>query len=232
MNALQRMLLLAQLAGTLALLASDAPNLVKAVIFPCWWLLTFSLRISKAELLFYGAICSVFTVMDILTVQQGIFSFTQPDLAGLPLYEPLMWGFYVLHTLRMLNPPSLRFSPLSLLLLIPFATAFSCISDPTWLLITTAAILAAGLCAFHQSADIACVLYMMLLGAAVEYTGVTGGQWRYAEAPAGGVPLWFLTLWGGVGLFVRRIGLPLREAIHTMIQGRDAPEQLHIEARS
>ncbi|HYF49926.1 MAG TPA: hypothetical protein VEJ63_10995 [Planctomycetota bacterium] len=230
MNASRHALLLIQLAGTLTLLASDAPNILKAAIFPCWWLLTFGLDISKAELLFYGAICSVFTVMDILTVQQGIFTFNQPDVAGLPLYEPLMWGFYVLHTLRMVNASTPVFSWAALLLLIPFAAAFPSVSDPGMLLTVSGGILATGLLMFREREDLSCVLYMMLLGAAVEFTGVRSGQWQYPNAGSAGVPLWFLTLWGGVGFFARRLGLPALVRIQVLLNRR--PDgQLQLEAR-
>ena len=57
--------------------------------------------------------------------------------------------------------------------------------------------------------DFAYVAYMVILGALIEYTGVWAGQWSYPENPPGGVPLWFITMWGGVGLFTRRLVLPL-----------------------
>ena len=46
---------------------------------------------------------------------------------------------------------------------------------------------------------------------------ITGpGNWSLAPGgddgpgdPPGGVPLWFITLWGGVGLFLWRLALPL-----------------------
>jgi hypothetical protein len=52
---------------------------------------------------------------------------------------------------------------------------------------------------------------MVLLGAVVEYTGVNAGQWSYPGDVPGGVPLWFATMWGGIGLFFRRLILPLVE---------------------
>jgi hypothetical protein len=48
-----------------------------------------------------------------------------------------------------------------------------------------------------------------VLGALIEYTGVWTGQWHYPGRHLGGVPLWFLPMWAGVGLFTRRLVLPL-----------------------
>ena len=72
----------------------------------------------------------------------------------------------------------------------------------------TATLLVIGLLLFHEPQDLAYTGYMILLGAAIEYTGVYSGQWGYPGEPLGGVPLWFITLWGGVGLLLRRLVLP------------------------
>jgi hypothetical protein len=50
---------------------------------------------------------------------------------------------------------------------------------------------------------------MAALGALIEYVDVWTGQWHYPGHPYGGVPLWFVTMWAGVGLFARRLILPL-----------------------
>jgi hypothetical protein len=121
-----------------------------------------------------------------------------------------MWGFYVLHTVRMLDrtaPRPSRIHPL--FLLVPFAAAFGFISQPQLLLAVTGVILVSGLALFRERGDFIFVLYMILLGGTVEFTGVCSGLWRYPGSPAGGVPIWFVTLWGGVGLFVHRLVLPL-----------------------
>jgi hypothetical protein len=62
---------------------------------------------------------------------------------------------------------------------------------------------------FHEKLDLAYAGYMILVGALIEYTGVWSAQWGYPGSPPGGVPLWFITMWGGVGLFTRRLVLPI-----------------------
>ncbi len=147
--------------------------------------------------------------MDIVAVRQGAFRFSQPDVAGLPSWEYFMWGFYVLHIIRTLDGPAplSRWHvavPLAVLFALPFATA----SDSSLLLISSGAVLTIGLVLFHDRLDLLYVLYTVLLGAAFEYVGVWSGQWQYSDDPAGGVDLWFIALWGGVGLFTRRLLLP------------------------
>lgn len=161
----------------------------------------------------YAGACSFFTVMNALSLRQGIFAFTNPDVMGMPVYELFMWGFYLLHVKRLLDGPA----PISLptgawqawILALLYAGAFATISDPGKLLVVTGTLLLIGLILFHERLDLAYVVYMVFLGAAFEYTGVLSGQWTYPGNPLGGVPLWFVTLWGGVGLFLRRLVLPL-----------------------
>jgi uncharacterized membrane protein YoaT (DUF817 family) len=90
-----------------------------------------------------------------------------------------------------------------------YAAAFSALQNPTDLLLVSAALLVLALILFHEPWDLAYTAYMIALGAAVEYTGVLSGQWHYPGNPISGVPLWFVTMWGGVGFFCRRLLLPL-----------------------
>src|SRR5436190_1426312 len=83
-----------QLAGTVAIVALVPSNAIKAALLPCWWLLTFP-RLRASEIIFYAIACVFFTVMDVLSVAQGVFTFDHPDILGLPYYEPLLWGFYI-----------------------------------------------------------------------------------------------------------------------------------------
>lgn len=72
----------------------------------------------------------------------------------------------------------------------------------------SAALLAVCLALFNQRMDFAYAGYMAALGALFEYVGVWTDQWHYPGLPIGGVPVWFVTMWGGVGLFTRRLILP------------------------
>ena len=201
--------LLVQIPAAMAILAFVPGNLAKLGALLLMWALTFR-RLSKVEAWFYAIVCVFFTGMNAASLKQGIFSFTSPDVLGMPVYELFMWGFYLLHTRRVLGgaaPQGRRVAVWVLALL--YAVAFSAIHDGTVLLMVTGALLTVGLVLFHERNDLAYTAYLIAFGAAIEYTGVWSGQWQYPGAPVGGVPLWFITLWGGVGLFLHRLVLPL-----------------------
>lgn len=207
-----RLRLLLQIPATLAILAWVPGNLAKLGALLLLWLLSFG-RISRREGVFYLGACLFFTAMNALSLRQGIFAFSQPDVLGMPVYELFMWGFYLLHTWRLLGgaPPVARPAQRvqAWALALAYAAAFGSIADGNTLLLVTLALLLVGIALFHDAMDLGYVAYLIVLGAAIEYTGVHSGQWSYPGDPPGGVPLWFVTLWGGVGLFLRRLIVPL-----------------------
>lgn len=204
-----RLLLAVQLALTLAILAFIPGGWNKLVAFLTVWALTFR-EISAREFAVYLGVCGLFSVMDIMAVRQGVFRFERPDYLGLPAWEFFMWGFYVLHAARTLGAPvpagSLAKSfALAALFAVPFVT----LADP-WLLLAAAAFaLALAFAFFHERGDFVYAAYLAAVGALIEYLGVWAGEWSYPAYPGGGVPPWFVVLWGGVGLFTRRLLLPL-----------------------
>lgn len=207
-----KLLLLLQVPISLAIVGGLPGNWAKLGALLVLWALTFR-ALTRVEWILYAVACAFFSVMNTLSLRQGIFAFTAPDALGMPAYEFFMWGFYLLHVKRVLGeaalhappPPDWRVWTLALL----YASAFATLADSNTLLTATGALLVLGLILFHETLDLAYVGYMVALGAAFEYTGVLSGQWSYPAPPFGGVPLWFVTLWGGVGLFLRRLVLPL-----------------------
>jgi hypothetical protein len=212
----QRPVLAAQLLLTAAILAWVPGNVAKLSLMLLVWVIGFG-RVTRAELILMICTNIVFVAMDIATLSQGAFRFTAPDLVGLPYYEFLMWGFYVLNTIRFLGgePPKVGSIALVLGLVVLFALPFALIRDYRLLFLTSAMVLGIGFGFFHRRRDFAFVGYMLLMGAVIEYTGVPSGQWSYSGATFGGVPLWFATMWGGVGLFTHRLGLPLLRSLRT-----------------
>ena len=201
--------LLIQIPLTLAIIAWVPGNLAKLATLLVLWLVTFR-KLSTSESIFYFGVCVFFTVMNALSLKQGIFAFTHPDVLGMPVYELFMWGFYLLHVKRVLGGPAPQSKRVVVwVLALLYATAFGSIADATVLLTVTGALLVVSLVLFHEPLDLAYVGYLIALGAAIEYTGVYSGQWQYPGEPVGGVPFWFITLWGGVGLFLRQLILPI-----------------------
>ncbi len=214
--AVDRLIAAAQLGLTLVVLAFVPTNPGKLLAFLAVWGITFW-RLTRRELVCFCAICVLFSLMDVAASAKGVFRFSHPDLAGLPVWEFFMWGFYLLHVVRMVGGPTPSGDrrvvlALALITAVPFMT----ITDPTLLLLVSSAALALTLAFFHERYDWAYIGYMIFVGAAVEYVGTWTGLWSYPNAPPGGVELWFVTMWGGVGLFARRLVLPLLRPPHTI----------------
>ena len=185
-------------------------NAVKLAVMVVVWGIGFG-RLARMELAAAGLINLLFIAMDEAALRQGVFLFRRPDAIGLPVYEFFIWGFYILHLLRYLDGPSAN--PRRLLwafgMALVFSVCFSTIKDPVLLAAAAGGVLAMSLVLFHEPMDLAYTIYMTGTGALVEYTGTGTGQWTYPNAPIGGVPLWSFAMWAGIGLFTRRILLPL-----------------------
>lgn len=203
-----RLLMMIQLAGSVAILAFVPGNLLKLVAFPIWWAVTFR-RVTVRQLVLNLVAAVFFTVMDYLTLRQGIFRFTYPDFLLMPCYEPLLWGYLLLHTLHMVNGPTPRGRLLlPAALAVVFAVPFLVITDPVVLFVVSGVILAVGLIIYHEVYDLAYVGYFVLVGTLWEYAGIWSGQWSYPDPPPGGLPPWFAPMWGGIALLLRRLVLP------------------------
>jgi hypothetical protein len=208
-SARRRCVLLAQLLATAAALAWIPGNWAKLLVMLVVWGLGFG-RLKRAELLAMAAVNLLFVGMNSAALKRGIFAFEHPDFLRMPVYEFLMWGFYTLHTIRFLDGPAPQSRLLqTVLAAAAFSLPFGTIADPGLLLAASATVLLICLALFHERMDLIYAAYMAALGALIEYVGVTTGQWHYPGPPWGGVPLWFLTMWAGIGLFTRRLVSPL-----------------------
>lgn len=190
---------------SVALLALPVANWIKCPLLLLFWWWSFG-PTRRSERWLFVLSCLLFTLMNAMALRQGIFAFAAPDLLGLPWYELFMWGFYLLHARRLLGrersaPPQ----ALSWLLMGLFALCFATLTDPFWLLVATAALLTIAWLFDRDPLAWRHAGYLVLLGALFEYVGVWSGQWHYPGPPWGGVPFWFITMWGGIGFFAQRV---------------------------
>ncbi len=203
------LLLVLQLVVTVFILIAPTNNIIKTVLLLILWMLTFGPLTSREIGLFVMA-CLFFSGMNVVALKHGIFFFRHPDIGAMPLWEFFMYGFYLLHTLRMIKGPCPPADPVKVwFLVILMAAAFGCIADQHVLILVTFALLGLGLWWFHEPFDLMYTGYFIFLGALIEYSGVYSGQWAYPGHPPGGVPLWFITMWGGIGLLLRRLVVPI-----------------------
>jgi hypothetical protein len=204
-----RAVLTLQLLATAAVLGWVPGNFSKLAAMIVVWAIGFR-RMSRAEIAMMAGIDVIFVSADLGALHHQIFHFSHPDLMGMPVYEYFLWGFYVLHTIRWVGGPYPHFRPFpTVILAAAFAVTFATITNPDLLLSASAAVLVLALLFFHEGDDFLYIGYMIAIGAVIEYVGTGTGQWAYPAALYGGVPAWFVTMWGGVGLLTRRLALPL-----------------------
>lgn len=203
-----RLFLLGQLLIALVILVALPATPLQALLLLGWWFVTFR-PLRPVEVLCFVLVCVLFTVMNAMALRHGVFAFAQRDVLGMPYFELFTWGFYGLHMWRFLGGPAPGGNPwLARGLVVPFALSFALVSDAQLLLASAGLALVLALLFCHEPWDLAYVAYAVVLGTMVEYTGVASSLWHY---PAGGVPLWYVALWGGVGLFLRRLFVPVLE---------------------
>lgn len=205
----ERLILLFQLAVTAAVLGWLPGNVIKLTAMVVVWAITFR-RISSRELMTMVGVNVLFSLMNLGALHSGVFRFRHPDLLGLPIYEFFMWGFYTLHALRFVGrkPESPRLT-FSLVLATLFAVPFLTVAQPIVLFFASSIVLIVSLAVLREPVDYTYTAYLIAVGCVIEYVGVWTGQWTYPAAPLGGVALWFIPMWGGVGLFTGRLLAPL-----------------------
>ncbi len=210
----ERLTLLVQALASFGVLAFIPGGLLKLVALIFLWTLTFRPFPSSSEIALFLVVSAVFTVMNALALSGGIFRFSHPDVLGMPFYELVMWGFYLLHTKRMIaSPRSRRGLWGAIAYTLVFATPYTLALEQHSLLLVTMVVFVFGLVVFHERRDLASAGYMVALGTAIEYIGVISGEWSYPGSPLGRVPLWYIPMWGGVGLVLSCLLVPSLERL-------------------
>jgi hypothetical protein len=195
---------LLQIPGSLFILGLPVSNALKLALFAAFWLLTFK-RLMPRELVLAGGIALGWSLMDLFAIRSGKFEFVSPDAFGLALYAPACYAFFPIHVIRLIGgtPPRCAWKSWVLLglFLIPFMLPLNDLAILMW----TAVILLIGLAVYRDREDWLYTGYLIFLGGLWEYIGVWTHQWTY---PAGHIPAWSITMWGGIGFFIRRLAYP------------------------
>jgi len=181
-------------------------------VFVLFWLLTFK-RLTKAEVGAFLVCNLIYSVGDIGAVQNGVFAFTNPSALGLPYWEFVFWGYWLLHMHRMLHfhyPKHVTLK--SLLLAISFFLCFSLLHGSEAVLVGSGTVLLVCLLFFHTKEDIFTVVYMIAMGLLIENFGLRLELWNYPQGNSPQTIFQYLILWGTSGLLFRQIAGPfLRE---------------------
>src|SRR5207249_1669419 len=86
-----------------------------------------------------------------------------------------------------------------------FALLFGIVSDPRLLLTCTLGVLLLAFVFYHDMEDFLFSFYMMAMGVAFEWVGLTRGLWSYPGRDLLLASVQFVVMWGASGLFLRRI---------------------------
>lgn len=202
---------LIQFSGTLVILYSFQSNIEKTVGLLIWWYFTFK-PIAKKELVLFFSMNIIFSTLDYISLSRGLFTFSNPDIGPLPYFEFFMWGFYVLNTYRQMastviipNKVNFKIVFLNILFMMPFVFIinYDLLSLFSFLILLFIVLF------IGTIDDLKFIAYFLFIGTAIEYFGVWNHIWYYQKNFMGEVPFWYLSLWGGVGFFSRRIVLPI-----------------------
>lgn len=194
------------LAATLALVAAIPDGAVAlAACLLCWSLVPWTPRLAVA----WAALATLFALLDLGAVRAGVFAFARPDLLGLPWWEFLVWGCWVLGGLGLI-PAAAPARPRwpAFLCAALFAAPFLAVADPWWLTALALAGLAPGVVLHHGRDDLRHLGLFALIGLVVEWTGVLAGVWSYPQAGSLAIPPASLVMWAGIGLFAHRLVRP------------------------
>ncbi|MDO8408382.1 MAG: hypothetical protein Q7S95_04125 [bacterium] len=200
-----RVLLLVQLVGTLAILFAVPNTILQTFLLLLLWAITFW-PLTRSELVIFVLTCVLFTGADIAVVSRGIFHFAHPDMWGLPYYEPFVWGFYFLHSMRVIGGrPQTQVLP-GLVFALLFVGTVSLIPDVTILLIVAGVLLISALVYFRTAKDFQYTGYLLLLGFVIETLGVSTRVWSYS---IDNYVVWWAITWAASGLILYRAVMPV-----------------------
>ncbi len=198
-----------QFVGTLILLVTIPDNLIKTFLLLGWWFLTFQPLEKKEWILFLLGNIS-FSILDWISLKHGLFQFLTPNLGPMPYFEFFMWGYYSLFAWRILKEKiqiPAEIEPKVSLLNLVFTGLFMTQSHSNPLLFGSGIILAISIFFYHDKDDLKSMSLFLLIGTIIEVVGIQFKIWTYPEPHLFGLPLWFITMWAGAGLFWRRIFL-------------------------
>ncbi len=181
-------------------------------ILPILWFIAFR-PLSRKEMFMFIFASFLIIPQNFAVTSSGGFSFSRPDMFGMPYYEPFMWGFYSLNIKRWVYGRVDVNSSLSRKNIIAFVATggvFALFSHNSLLLTLASAALVLVLFSwFHDKTDLVAAAYALIMGIVVELFGVHTGQWYYPSPVILGLPLWSVTMWLSVGILLNRFLVPV-----------------------
>lgn len=170
---------------------------------------------TKSDLILFVMGQLIFVPNNIMAVKNGTFTFTQPDLLGLPVWEYFMWGYYFVVVQRWCQGTPKVGTALKKWMggAVLFAMCFSSVQNMNILLFSSCLIVLTALLRARDPMTFKYFIVMVGMGTIVEAAGLAAGHWTYPQGHIGGLPLWYIPMWGGTGVFFHKIAVPTERLI-------------------
>ena len=162
---------------------------------------------SKEERYLFVGVNLFFMFMNYMSIVNGIFSFSSPDLIRLPWYEFFMWGIYVLHLKRVCELffkkefSNYQVSIADFVCVGLVVVVFSVCKDKE--LVTLLPLLVNMFYLIYKKSKllICSYVYFLIIGGILELAGTNSGQWSYPNPDIFGVPYWYVNVFGSFAIY-------------------------------
>lgn len=190
----------------IGIMVSPIHNLLKLIFCIFSFLLVFK-RLNLLEWSLFFGVSVFFTFMNAMAIQNGVFQFLSPDFLGLPWYEFLMWGMYVLHLKRFVEIyfadelNNFKISYYDFICLFLVAIFFS-VCGLKWQ-ITILPLLVNIFYLTYKNSKLLWLsyLYFIFMGGVLEFIGTRYLEWSYPSPDIAGVPLWYINVFGSFAIY-------------------------------
>ena len=190
----------------IGLMVLPIDNAIKLLVVLATFYVVFG-KLTKEEVYLFIGVNLFFTFMNYMSIVNGIFAFTSPNLIGLPWYEFCMWGVYVMHLKRVTEiffykefvcyqVNIVDFVCVGLVVLV-----FSACKDKSAVTIFPLIINMFYLYQKKSKLLVSNYLYFIVIGGILELAGTNGGQWSYPKPDFYGVPFWYVNVFGSFAIY-------------------------------
>ena len=185
--------------------------------------------LTKEEIYLFVSVSIFFTFMNYMSIINGIFSFTTPDLIHLPWYEFIMWGVYVLHLKRFVTIffkqefNKYKIDLVDIICVGLVVIIFSVCKDKTMVTILPLLVNLFYLVKKYSKMLTSVYAYFIVIGGILELVGTNGGQWSYPQPDFYGVPFWYVNVFGSFAIY-----FPFVYKGMTIILNTNFMQRLHV----
>lgn len=198
-------LLTFQLIATMAIIFGITYTPLQMSLLVILWSITF-LPLTLSEIILFILTCIVYTLGSLLILERNVFQLSHPDIWKITYSYIFIYGFYFLHTKRVLGDSEVSNPWPGFVFGLCMMTIFFFISNELALDILLSILFITGLVIFRRKRDLYYVGYLILILIPMEFLGIYSGEWHYTFIYP--IIFWFLYI-SNSGFILNRTLLPL-----------------------